>query len=223
MKYKINIRGFICFLIFGTLTFPVKGQKHYVTPKHSLGIEISYSIGALETFSSNFRQPNEFPFPRYIRGNGGSILIPYQYSSKKSFMGFQSGLGLYMWGVGRIRNTRFENQGYYTLGVPILAQFKVSKSFWIESGSQVNIPVYNSLSEHPYPVEIPIAEIQALFGFRYNIYKSLAFRGRVHHGLTRAYQFTYPSNIEPGAPGATYRYRLFVAEIGLSYLFPLKK
>lgn len=223
MKLKNNIKlYFLLVWVVCLNTNKLIGQKHYVTPKHSIGLELSYSLALLQNYSSNYSQIY-YSFPTYSFGNGSSLILPYQYSSKKSFLGFQSGLGLFMWSVNRSSGFTTENYDFYTIGLPIVVQFKVSKSFWIESGFQINFPVYNSLFAHNQPISVSDVEIQAVLGFRYHLFKSFSFRGRIHHGISPAYQFSHEAMPIFGAPSANYRYRLIAFEMGVSYLFPLKK
>jgi hypothetical protein len=208
-------------------------QKQYKTPEHSLGFELSWSASDL----SNYRSNSDFFLGTSMRsGFGGSVVASYQYAPKKSFMGFQSGAGFYMWGTRYLKRFNYETESLYAIGIPLVGQFKVSKSFWIESGFQVNFLVYNTLRgagawESPEfnipevvrPGKVPISELQGVLGFRYHIFKSLAFKARFHYGLTPAYLYR-ESAFAPNMPGDVYyRYRLNVFELGMSYLFPLKK
>ncbi|MCC5918725.1 MAG: outer membrane beta-barrel protein [Cryomorphaceae bacterium] len=221
-----------------TTSIFVYGQKTYKTPTHSLGLEISQSVMNFKGFSSNNVTYGD-PI-RYKRGFGGSVAVLYQYAPKSSFVGFQSGLGIYMWGLTNlnpINNTNVElDESFYLLGIPLIFQFKLSKKFWLEGGLQVNLPVYNtlkfaggwqankSLYEAP-PGSFPNMELQSVFGFRYHIFQSLAFKFRFHYGLTPSYFYDIPShNSSVFSPEERrFRYRLTGFELGLAYLFPLKK
>ncbi|MCC5917679.1 MAG: hypothetical protein JJU02_10195 [Cryomorphaceae bacterium] len=220
--------------------FPVfiNAQNHYKTPEHSLGIEASWSASNLFNFKSNADQ--QFSFGLYnletFTGFGGSILIPYQYAPKGTFLGFQSGLGFFMWGT-KYRTSgfnQFENESLYALGIPLVAQFKLGKSFWLESGFQANFAVYNSLrdagrwdssktlQEQP-PGRLPLVELQSVLGFRYHFYKSWSIKARLHIGLTPAYHINLVASGEDFHEEIHNRYRLAVFELGMGYLFPLKK
>ncbi|MCH8478266.1 MAG: hypothetical protein LAT56_10005 [Wenzhouxiangella sp.] len=207
-------------------------------------MELSQSVTNFNGYSSNnvtFGDPI-----RYNRGFGGSVAVLYQYAPKSSFVGFQSGFGIYMWGLTNLKriNSSFGinsayvriNESYYLLGVPLIAQFKLSKKFWMEGGLQVNLPVYNtldfadgfqanrSLYSEP-PGSLPNMELQSIFGFRYHIFRSFAVKFRFHYGLTPAYFYDIPENNSSvfSQEDRRFNYRLTGFEIGLAYLFPLKK
>jgi hypothetical protein len=213
------------------LLIPIIGfsQKKYNPPKHSLGLEVSWSASVLASYRNNVSR-----FPLQNTGYGGSFIIPYQYASKSSFIGLQSGVGFFMWG-GTYRSgwsILESTESLYSVGVPLVAQFKVGSAFWLEGGVQTNFAVYNSMryagdwpwTDRDPPGSLPIGELQGVFGFRYHFFQSFSFKARLHYGLTPAfrkieYRFPDPNTVSV----YTLRYRFIVFEMGLSYLFPLKK
>ena len=138
----------VLLLIIPSVSF---SQKQYKTPKHSLGVEVNFSASLL----SNMRFDIVL-IESYSPGFGASFLVPYQYAPKSSFFGFQTGLGFYMWGTRHTTQalsgsphapatiTSNEKQSMYFLGIPLVSQFKLAKSFWLELGLQSNVPVYHS-------------------------------------------------------------------------------
>jgi hypothetical protein len=225
----------IFYTIFLIMFLPniIHAQKHYKTQKHSLGFELSMSASELPGYQSNYSNTRQtIPF-NSSTGYGGSVVFPYQYAPKSTFIGVQSGIGFFMWGIQR-GSSYDQKESLYMVGIPIVGQFKVSKSFWIETGVQGNIPVYNTfyysdLSNYQYsapPGRFPFMEMQAVLGFRYHLFRSLAFKFRAHYGLTPAYYINFPEVHHPGylyIEESNYRYRLLVAELGICYLFPIKK
>ena len=210
-------------------------QKQYKTPVHSVGLEVNWSVSGLEDYRQNFDLP-ALSSSYHIEGFGGSVVVPYQYAPKSSFFGLQSGLGFFMWG-NRYRKgggLQTETESLYSVGVPVVAQLKVSRAFWLETGLQVNFAVYNTLRDagnwdssttflEESPGKIPIAELQAILGFRYHFFRSFSFKARIHYGLTPAYRISYPAYPPEVTFDQNFRYRFLVFEMGLSYLFPLKK
>lgn len=223
-----NTVGQILALLF---LMPMIGfsQKKYNPSKHALGLEVSWSVSVLGDYLSNFDVP--FYQAKHNEGFGGSIVVPYQYAPESSFIGLQSGLGFFMWGTSyrRSGSLQTETESLYFIGVPLISQFKVSRMFWLEAGLQANTAVYNTLrdagewnwQEEP-PGQLPLVELQGVFGFRYHFFRSFSFKARVHYGLTPAYSIVEPV-LHSQQQNETLRYRFFAFEMGLSYLFPLKK
>lgn len=195
-------------------------QKNYKTPEYSWGLELNWSASNLMDLKGT--NSNVFN-PKMRTGFGGSIVVPFQYAPKKSFFGFQSGLGFFMWGTTyRNWHIKIEKESLYSIGIPMAVQFKVSKSFWLESGFQANFAVYNTLRHAGISGKLPLVELQYLLGFRYHIFKSLAIKARLHVGLTPAYQIIM-INPPYSQEDIHNQYRFGVFELGMSYLFPLKK
>jgi hypothetical protein len=226
---KNHISTFALLLLFPVLTF---SQKQYKTPVHSLGVEVNWAVVELADYRKNF---DIFGYGDIGHGTGygGSFVFPYQYAPKSSFFGFQSGLGFFMWGTSysRIGSWQTETESLYSIGIPLVTQFKVGRAFWLEAGGQTNFAVYNTLRQagnfsspvYDSPGQLPIAELQAVFGFRYHFFRSFSFKARIHYGLTPAYRVNFPA-FPPNYPTElNYRYRFMAFEMGLSYLFPWKK
>ena len=240
---KIHVlKGAVCkarclFIGFAFIPFFAFSQKVYTYPRHSLGIDINQSNAQLVGFS--YVNLPEHNFDQYF---GNSFVLNYQYAPKKSFFGLQSGIGFFMWGGGYRFGYLNGDQKLRSLGIPLALQLKVSQSFWIETGLQTNFAVQNtgSLSEEVSPGlagflpsgSAPLMELQSVLGFRYHIFRTLAFKLRLHYGLTPAYRVDYMELItyqnEEGhwlqkAEERSDNYRFYVIELGISYLFPLKK
>jgi len=204
-------------------------QKQYKTPVHSMGLEANWSSCGLAHWNI-FSLPSSGQ-PKYAPTYGGSVVFPYQYAPKSSFIGLQSGLGFFMWGASNRRGWNSNSESLYFVGIPLAAQIKVSRAFWLEAGVQTNFAVYNELrhiknwnnSAVNQPGQLPIAELQAIFGFRYHIFRSFSFKARIHHGLTPAYRINFPPEPPQYPDEKNYRYRFMAFEMGMSYLFPLKK
>lgn len=188
------------FIFVGLSAF---AQRDYKTPKHALGLEVNATYTHLMSYWSNSNIAKYYD--RIV--DGASIVLPYQFSSDEYITGFQTGLGFHMWGVSRSNN----QWSYYTIGVPVVLQLKLSKPFWLELGFQINTLVYEDIVEDEQNIQIPNIEGQAVLGFRYNIYKTWSFKGRMHFGLT------------PALTQFSEAYRMIAFELGMAYLFPLKK
>ena len=233
---KIAILSTILLLCSPILSIAQTGYKTLV---HSFGLELSQSVSLLGNMSSA-----EVLYEAYSPGFGASIVVPYQYAPESSFLGFQSGLGFFMWGTRYSHgmpggtpgspgtSVSTENQSLYFIGVPLVAQLKVSRNFWVELGAQGNVPMHHSGryaeaehsgNGHPiFPIGIMSGfEAQGLFGFRYHMYRSLSVKFRTHLGFTSAYRIEYTEMITGNE--RTDRYRQVGFEVGLSYLFPLKR
>jgi len=206
-------------------------QKKYKPPKHALGFEVNWSRSVLGEYRNNSDLPVYFS-AFHNEGYGGSIALPYQYTPKSSFFGLQSGLGFFMWGTSYRKSGSIQTvtESLYSVGIPLVAQFKVARMFWLEAGLQTNFAVYNTLRDkgawnrdtEPRG-RLPLAELQSVIGFRYHFFRTFSFKVRAHYGLTPAYRRVLES-YNPGTEGVyTLRYRFVVIEMGLSYLFPLKK
>lgn len=226
-----NTVGQILVLLF---LIPMMGfsQKKYNPPKHSLGLEVNWSVSVLGDYRNNSDLPVYFS-AFHNEGYGGSIVLPYQYAPKSSFFGLQSGLGFFMWGTSYRKSGSWqtETESLYSIGIPLVAQFKVAQMFWLETGLQANTAVYNTLREAGEwsfsnvdpPGQLPLVELQGVFGFRYHFFRSFSFKVRAHYGLTPAYRRVFESFYSSIEETYTLRYRFLVIEMGLSYLFPLKK
>lgn len=214
------IMAILCCLLFAVAA---QAQKDYTMPKHALGLEVSQSITNLHESS------------RLYTGYGGSIAIPYQYAPKKSIWGIQSGVGLYLWGVQSQRTSTMggwqygrDKHSFYSIGIPVVLQLKVSRAFWFEGGAQINKGVYTQLDRNDWfqHGDMTALEMQAVFGFRYHIFRTLSIKARAHLGLN-------PAFINDGSPGLdnelvsfqrqTERLNFVALELGISYLFSLKK
>lgn len=202
---RLIIRRTFFVLAFAFAGLSVFAQRDYKTPKHALGLEFNATYSVLSAYRSNDYSNKSQPI--YSTTGGTSIILPYQFSSDEYIAGFQTGVGFHMWGISR----RDDQWRYYTIGVPVVLQLKVSKPFWLEMGFQVNALVDENMSKDKEDADFPTFEGQGLLGFRYHIYKTWSFKGRAHIGLT------------PAVTRSNNAYRMFAFELGMAYLFPLKK
>ena len=117
-----------------------------------MGLEFNATYSVLSAYRSNDYSNKSQPI--YSTTGGTSIILPYQFSSDEYITGFQTGVGFHMWGISR----RDDQWRYYTIGVPVVFQLKVSKPFWLEMGFQVNALVDENMSKDKEDADFPTFE-----------------------------------------------------------------
>ncbi len=114
------------------------------------------------------------------------LLGQYDYAPVKWF-GLNVGAGISQRGGANRRANRVE---LIYFNVPVKAQFKTGKVFWIEAGTEVKTFLWQSRNTIGFPEEnIKRFSLNAVGGFRFNLFRGLSIQPQLHYGLTKAVDY----------------------------------
>jgi hypothetical protein len=209
-------------VLFATNTYAQKKA-----PRHGLGGNIAISsAGFQERYS-------EYPDSRRWGNNKNAVSLAAVYRYQPlSWLAVNSGLSFHQWGsnspVGA--NNNYMRTHMY-LGVPLIGELKPFSFLGIELGLQNNFQIYqgndirSSKPGWPGPDDPDgnVAEVSAVTGLRFHLYKGLSLGVRIYWGLTPVEEetFEYGAGLPP-LPEIDYKAYNRVIEVGIQYVHPLK-